>query len=94
MRSSLIEAVQEAAVIGIPDEKWGERPKAFVVHKLRAEVTEAELIDYLRPHIARYKISRAIEFVDQLPRTSTGRSRNSIFVKRNGLDTPVGSRDE
>ncbi len=66
-------AVQEAAVIGIPDDKWGERPKAFVVRKTGVEVSEAELIDFLRTHIARYKVPKAIEFVDQLPRTSTGK---------------------
>ena len=66
-------AVQEAAVIGIPDDKWGERPKAFVVHKPGVEVSEAELIDFLLMHIARYKVPKAIEFVYQLPRTSTGK---------------------
>jgi acyl-CoA synthetase (AMP-forming)/AMP-acid ligase II len=66
-------AVQEAAVIGIPDEKWGERPKAFVVRKSGAEVDEAEMISYLRTHIARYKVPKSIEFVEQLPRTSTGK---------------------
>jgi len=67
------EAVLEAAVIGIPDEKWGERPKAFVLRRSGAEVNEAELVAYLRMHIARYKIPGAIEFVDLLPRTSTGK---------------------
>jgi fatty-acyl-CoA synthase len=65
--------VLEAAVIGVPDEKWGERPKAFVIRRPGAEVNEAELIAYLQTHIARFKVPRAIEFVDQLPRTSTGK---------------------
>ena len=51
-------AVLEVAVIGIPDEKWGERPKAFVLRKPGAEVNEAELIGYLRTHIARYKVPK------------------------------------
>jgi fatty-acyl-CoA synthase len=67
------EAVLEAAVIGIPDEKWGERPKAFVLCKAGAEVDESELIAYLQMHIARYKVPKTIEFVAQLPRTSTGK---------------------
>ncbi len=67
------ETVLEAAVIGVPDEKWGERPKAFVIRRPGAEVNEAELIAYLQTHIARFKVPRAIEFVDQLPRTSTGK---------------------
>jgi fatty-acyl-CoA synthase len=66
-------AVLEVAVIGIPDEKWGERPKAFVVGKPGSDVDEAELITYLRMHIARFKVPRTIEFIDQLPRTSTGK---------------------
>jgi fatty-acyl-CoA synthase len=67
------EAVLEAAVIGIPDDKWGERPKAFVLRRSGAEVDEAELVAYLQLHIARYKVPRTVEFVDHLPRTSTGK---------------------
>jgi len=70
-------AVLEAAVVGVPDEKWGERPKAFVVRRPGADVSEAALIDHLRAHIARYKSPKAIEFVDTLPRTSTGKVQKS-----------------
>ena len=66
-------AVLEVAVIGVPDQKWGERPKAFVVVRPGAEVSEAELIAYLQEHIARFKVPGTIEFVDHLPRTSTGK---------------------
>ena len=66
-------AVLEVAVIGVPDQKWGERPKAFVVLRPGAEVSEAELIAYLQEHIARFKVPGTIEFVDHLPRTSTGK---------------------
>jgi fatty-acyl-CoA synthase len=66
-------AVLEVAVIGVPDQKWGERPKAFVVLRPGAEVSEAELIAYLQTHIARFKVPGNIEFVDNLPRTSTGK---------------------
>jgi len=66
-------AVLEVAVIGVPDEKWGERPKAFVVRKAGAEVAEAEIVAYVRERIARYKVPRAVEFVASLPRTSTGK---------------------
>jgi fatty-acyl-CoA synthase len=66
-------AVLEVAVIGIPDEKWGERPKAFVLRRPGAELNEAELIGYLQTHIARYKVPKAVEFVDELPRTATGK---------------------
>ena len=65
--------VLAAAVIGIPDEKWGERPKAFVIRQVGSVVTEAELIAHLHVHIARFKVPKAIEFVAELPRTSTGK---------------------
>ena len=68
-------AVLEAAVIGVPDEKWGERPKAFVVLKAGATTTEEELLDHVRSRIARYKVPREVEFVDELPKTSTGKTQ-------------------
>jgi acyl-CoA synthetase (AMP-forming)/AMP-acid ligase II len=64
-------AVVEAAVIGVPDEKWGERPKAFVV--LSGEATPEELIEHVRTKIARYKAPRDVEVVEALPKTSTGK---------------------
>jgi fatty-acyl-CoA synthase len=67
--------VLEVAVIGIPDEKWGERPKAFVVRRPGAEVSEGEVIAYLQTHIARFKVPKTIEFVAGLPRTSTGKTQ-------------------
>ncbi len=66
-------AVLAAGVIGIPDEKWGERPKAFVLCQEGAAVTEAELIAHLHSHLARFKVPKEIEFVTHLPRTSTGK---------------------
>ena len=66
-------AVLEAAVIGVPDEKWGERPKAFVVLKPGEEASEKELIDHVRSAIARYKAPKAVAFLDEMPKTSTGK---------------------
>jgi fatty-acyl-CoA synthase len=66
-------AVLEAAVIGVPDEKWGERPKAFVVLASDAEATEDELIEHVKSKIARYKAPKAVEVVAELPKTSTGK---------------------
>jgi fatty-acyl-CoA synthase len=66
-------AVREAAVVGVPDEKWGERPKAFVVLNPGAQVTEAELIAHVRDQLARFKAPKAVEFMAELPRTSTGK---------------------
>jgi fatty-acyl-CoA synthase len=67
------DAVLEVAVIGVPDEKWGERPKAFVVLKPGRETGEQELIHHVRTRIARFKAPRDVAFVDELPKTSTGK---------------------
>jgi fatty-acyl-CoA synthase len=69
------EAVLDAAVIGVPDEKWGERPKAFVVLKAGGTLTQEELLDHVRGRIAHYKAPREVEFVDALPKTSTGKTQ-------------------
>ncbi|CAB4962404.1 MAG: long-chain-fatty-acid--CoA ligase [Actinobacteria bacterium] len=66
-------AVLEVAVVGVPDEKWGERPKAFVIIKDGQSVTPAELIEHVRSRIAHYKAPRDVVIVDQLPKTSTGK---------------------
>ncbi|GAY12881.1 acyl--CoA ligase family protein [Pseudonocardia sp. N23] len=66
-------AVLEAAVVGVPDEQWGERPKAFVVLKRGEQATPDELIEHVKSKIARYKAPRDVEIVDELPKTSTGK---------------------
>jgi fatty-acyl-CoA synthase len=71
-------AVMEAAVVAIPDEKWGERPKAFVVLKKGQEATEEEIIDFCKEHIARFKAPEAVEFTD-LPKTSTGKVQKFVL---------------
>ena len=66
-------AVLEAAVIGIPDEKWGEAPKAFVVLRQGEQADEDELIKHVKSKIARYKAPKVVEVIDELPKTSTGK---------------------
>lgn len=66
-------AVLEAAVIAIPDEKWGEVPKAIIVLHENAEVTEQGIIDYCRENMAHFKAPKAVEFVEALPKTATGK---------------------
>ena len=65
--------VYEAAVIPVPDEQWGEVPKALVIAKPGASLTEAELLEFCRSRIAHYKCPRSIEFVESLPKTATGK---------------------
>jgi fatty-acyl-CoA synthase len=66
-------AVGEVAVIGVPDERWGETIKALVVLAPGAHADEAELIEYCKGHLARYKAPTSVEFRDELARTATGK---------------------
>lgn len=66
-------AVYEAAVIPVPDERWGEVPKALVVLKPGEQLTEPELLEFCRKRIAHYKCPRSAEFMDVLPKTGTGK---------------------
>ncbi|HEX4470893.1 MAG TPA: AMP-binding protein [Nocardioides sp.] len=65
--------VAEVAVIGVPDEKWGETIKALVVKAEGSDLTEQELIDYVKGKVARYKAPTSVEFRDVLARTATGK---------------------
>jgi acyl-CoA synthetase (AMP-forming)/AMP-acid ligase II len=67
------EAVADAAVIGIPDERWGEAVMAFIVPKPGRELTRAEIADWVGAHIAGYKKPRYVEFVAALPRNVSGK---------------------
>ena len=74
-------AVMECAVVAIPDDKWGERPKAFVTLKPGATATAQEIMDFCRSHIAHFKCPAAIEFGD-LPKTSTGKVQKFVLRDR------------
>jgi fatty-acyl-CoA synthase len=72
-------AVLDAAVIGIPDDKWGERPKGFVVLRAGHSATPEELIAHVRTKIARYKAPREVAIVVGLPKTSTGKIQKFVL---------------
>jgi fatty-acyl-CoA synthase len=73
--------VLEVAVIAIPHEKWGEVPKAFVMLKQGANVSETELIAHCRERLAKFKVPHAFELCD-LPRTSTGKIQKFVLRER------------
>jgi acyl-CoA synthetase (AMP-forming)/AMP-acid ligase II len=66
-------AVMEVAVIGVPDEKWGEAVKAVVVLKPGAEATEEDVIAYARERIGGFKLPKSVDFIPALPRNATGK---------------------
>jgi fatty-acyl-CoA synthase len=65
--------VSEAAVVGIPDEKWGEVGRAVVVLKGAQPLSEREILDHLKRRLAKYKIPKKVVFVDRLPRNAAGK---------------------
>jgi fatty-acyl-CoA synthase len=74
-------AVLAAAVVAMPDAKWGETPCAFVELKPGAKATEAEIIEHCRTSLARFKVPRAVVF-GELPKTSTGKIQKFILRER------------
>ena len=79
-------AVQEVAVVGMPSEKWGESPHAFVIVRAGASVTEAELREFARERLAHFKCPAAFHFVSELPKTATGKIQKYVLRgKRAGI---------
>jgi fatty-acyl-CoA synthase len=79
-------AVQEAAIVGMPDETWGEAPHAFVVLRAGCSATEAELRAFTREHLAHFKCPKAVRFVPELPKTATGKIQKYVLRgKRPGI---------
>jgi fatty-acyl-CoA synthase len=76
------DAVLECAVVAIPDEKWGERPKAFVVLRPGAEAEPGEIIEHVRGRLARFKAPDEVEFLEALPKTSTGKIQKFVLRQR------------
>lgn len=77
-------AVQDVAVVGLPDEKWGESVAAVIVRRQGATETEADLLDWCRDRIAGYKRPRHVVFIDEsaMPRTATGKIQHRVLRDR------------
>jgi fatty-acyl-CoA synthase len=75
-------AIQEIAVVGLPDEQWGESPHAFVVLKPGAATDEAALRQFARDSMAHFKVPKSFRFVSELPKTATGKIQK--YVLRGG----------
>jgi fatty-acyl-CoA synthase len=75
-------AVQEIAVVGLPDARWGEAPHAFIVLKAGASATTEELREFARAHLAHFKTPQTFTFVAELPKTATGKIQK--YVLRGG----------
>ncbi|MFH1931622.1 MAG: hypothetical protein ABIN18_08555 [Pseudomonadota bacterium] len=71
--------ILEAAVIGLPDPDWGEKVHAVVALKEGETLTEQEVIDYCKEHIASFKKPKSVEFVEKLPRSAAGKVLKRIL---------------
>jgi fatty-acyl-CoA synthase len=76
--------IERVAVIGVPHEKWGETPKAIVVPAAGANLTEDGVIEFARDNLAHFKCPTVVEFVDELPETSTGKIRKVELRESHG----------
>ena len=72
-------AVMECAVIAVPDDKWGEVPKALIVLRAGQTASEAEILDHCRSHLARFKAPKSVEFVPNLPKGGTGKILKKVL---------------
>jgi fatty-acyl-CoA synthase len=72
-------AVQEAAVVGLPDAKWGEAPHAFIVLKPEGVVSAEELRTFTRERLAHFKTPHTFTFVAELPKTATGKIQKFVL---------------
>jgi fatty-acyl-CoA synthase len=78
------EAVLEAAVIGMPSERWGEVPVAFVALRPQATASEEEILSFCRTKLAKYKVPKRIEFIESLPRNPSGKVLKRVLRERCG----------
>jgi acyl-CoA synthetase (AMP-forming)/AMP-acid ligase II len=83
-----LDGVDEAAVVGVEDEEFGQRLKAFVVKKGGTKLSESDVKDHIKKNLARYKVPREVQFLKELPRNATGK-----VLKRELVDDDDGKSD-
>jgi fatty-acyl-CoA synthase len=73
--------IADVAVLGVPDEKWGETGKAFIVRKPNSQLTAAEVLAFCKEGLARFKIPRHIQFLEALPKGDTGKIDRKVLKR-------------
>src|SRR5712691_6354026 len=81
-------SVQEVAIVGLPHERWGEAPHAFVVLKEGARANESELREFARANIAHFKAPHSVTFIKELPKTATGKIQKYVLRARQTAIAP------
>jgi len=81
-------AVHEVAIVGLPHERWGEAPHAFVVLKPNAQTNESELREFARANLAHFKAPHSVTFMNELPKTATGKIQKYILRGRSTAIAP------
>jgi fatty-acyl-CoA synthase len=76
--------IDDAAVVGVEDKDFGQRLKAFVVTSGAAQLSEDEVKKYVKEHLARYKVPREVQFLDELPRNATGKVMKKELQEQDG----------
>jgi fatty-acyl-CoA synthase len=80
--------IMDVAVYGVPDQKWGEVGKASIIVKDK-DMSSSEVLEFLRARIGKFKIPKYIEFVDDLPRTATGKIQKYLLAQRSKKDQRI-----
>jgi len=74
--------VLEVAVVGVPDSKWGEAPRAVIVARSGTSVNEEEIIQFCRERMAHFKVPKGVDFVDAIPKTATGKTQKFLLREK------------